>query len=88
MFVPKTWLFSISLLVGEFNHHRQTWYQKIIGPWLFGHFESLTASKNEGGGGEGDKPYTQAVKQEQDILVNFSKARQFNNKFSKKARLF
>ena len=28
MFVPKIWLFPISLLVCEFKSYRQTWYQK------------------------------------------------------------
>ena len=30
MFVPTVRLFSITLLICEFNPHRQTWYQKFI----------------------------------------------------------
>ena len=33
IFVPEVRLFSISLLVCEFNPHRQTWYQKFIGTY-------------------------------------------------------
>ena len=33
MFVPEDRLFSISLLVCEFNPHRQTWYQKFKGTY-------------------------------------------------------
>ena len=33
IFVPEVRLFSISLLVCEFNPHRQTWYQKFTGTY-------------------------------------------------------
>ena len=44
---------------------------------LFNHFESLAFFENGGGG----QPYIKAVKQ--DVLVNFSKARQLTDNFSK-----
>ena len=34
MFVPKVWLFFITLLAIEFNPNRQTWYQKFIGTYM------------------------------------------------------
>ena len=35
MFVPTVRLFPLVFLVCEFNHHRQTWYQKFIGIRVF-----------------------------------------------------
>ena len=33
MFVPKLWLFCISLMACEFNPHRETWHQKFAGTY-------------------------------------------------------